>query len=331
MISIILPVFNGENFIQLAIDGILNQTYNHFELIIVNDGSIDGTEYIVLENMKNEPRIIYVPCDKNMGLPSALNYGTKLAKGQYITWTSHDNILMPSALEEMLHELIKTRSDFVYADCLVINDKGEEIGFLKTKPIEYILFSNVVHACFLYRREVAFKVGEYNPGLKLIEDLDYWFRCAQQVKMVPITKVLYKFRFHDSSLTSQIKVNDEKKKKFLKNNYVILENLFEDSRVRNKQLLIEFFLNTDKTISSSFTKGLFNNLINDLKLLPNIFPLIESKNIKRVIANRIFDFIVRNPEYHNLRLLSIIIKRGFLITSLPVMSTAVLIKKAMFR
>ena len=331
MISIILPVYNGEIFLSTAIDSILKQTYSNFELIIVNDGSNDGTEDIVLNLRNCDPRVIYIPFLENSGLPASLNHGIKIAKGNYITWTSHDNILMPNALEYMLHELVNTSSDFVYADCLVVNEKGEETGFLKAKPIENILFSNVVHACFLYRREVYKNVGEYDSDLKLIEDWDYWLRCAQKCKMTNISQTLYQFRHHDSSLTSQIKTERLKKKLFENNKYKMLENLVSDKRIRNKELVIEFFLNTDHTIYSVLSKDVFPTLINEIKYFTQLFPALSSRRVRYVIANRIYDFIVRKSEYHDLRLINLITTGGFLIKSLPPVRTAVLLKKALLR
>ena len=331
MISIILPVYKGEKFVRTAIESILKQTHMNFELIIVNDASIDGTEDIVLSLINCDSRIIYIPFSENRGLPVALNHGIKIAKGNYITWTSHDNILMPNALEYMLHEFVNTNSDFVYADCLVINENGQEIGFLKTKPIENILFSNVVHACFLYRKEVVEKVGEYNESLKLIEDWDYWLRSAQKCKMTNINQTLYQYRHHDSSLTSQIKSEREKQKLFDFNKYRMLENLISDNRITHKELLIDFFLNPDGVLSSILTKGIFPNFINSIKYTINLFPEIGALRTRRVIANRIYDFLVSKPEYHDLRLINLITTSGFLLNSLPPVRTAVLLKKAFLR
>ena len=331
MISIILPVYNGEKFVRTAIDSILKQTYSNFELIVVNDASNDGTEDIVISLRNCDSRIIYIPFSENRGLPGALNHGIKMAKGNYITWTSHDNILMPNALEKMLHELHKTKSDFVYADCQVINDKGEKIGFLKTKPIEYILFSNIVHACFLYRTEVIQKVGEYNEDLKLIEDWDYWLRCAQKCKMTHIDQTLYQYRHHDLSLTSQIRSEREKQRLFDNNKHKMLENLISEKRINNKELLIEFFLNPDVKLSSILSKGIFPIFINSIKYTINLFPEIGALRIRRVIANRIYDFLVRSLEYHDLRLINWITTDGFLIGSLTPFRTAVLLKKAFLR
>ena len=331
LISVILPVFNGEKFLASAIESILGQTLSKIELIILNDASDDNTQFFIEQYLILDKRIRVYENHSNIGLPLSLNRGHQLSRGKFITWTSHDNILMPSALEKMLHELHKTKSDFVYADCLVINDKGEEIGFLKTKPIENILFSNVVHACFLYRRELVEKVGEYDEDLKLIEDWDYWLRSAQKCKMTHINQTLYQFRHHDSSLTSQIRSEREKQRLFDNNKHKMLENLISEKRINNKELLIEFFLNPDVKLSSILSKGIFPIFINSIKYTINLFPEIGALRIRRVIANRIYDFLVRRPEYHDLRLINLITTSGFLIGSLPPVRTAVLLKKAFLR
>ena len=329
LISVILPVYNGEKFLARAIESILSQTLKKIELIIINDASDDNTEFPIEQFSILDNRIRVYENHSNIGLPLSLNRGYQLSRGKFITWTSHDNILMPNALEKMLDELIKTKSDFVYADCMVINDKGEEIGFLKTKPIENILFSNVVHACFLYRRELVEKVGEYNKDLKLIEDWDYWLRCAQKCKMTHINQTLYQFRHHDLSLTSQIRSEREKQRLFDNNKHKMLENLISEKIFNNKELLIDFFLSTDVILSSILSKGNFPIFINGIIYIINLFPEIGALRIRRVIANRIFDFLVSRPEYHDLRLINLITTNGFLIKSLPPFRTAVLFKKAL--
>jgi glycosyltransferase involved in cell wall biosynthesis len=331
LISVILPVFNGEKYLTRAIQSILGQTLTKIELIILNDASDDNTRFLIEQYLNLDKRIRCYENDSNIGLSLTLNRGQELSRGKFITWTSHDNILMPNALENMLHELVNTNSDFVYADCLVVNEKGEEIGFLKAKPIENILFSNVVHACFLYRREVYKNVGEYDSDLKLIEDWDYWLRCAQKCKMTNISQTLYQFRHHDASLTAQIKTERLKKKLFENNKYKMLENLVSDKRIRNKELVIEFFLNTDQTIFSVLSNGIFPIFINEIKYVIELFPALSSRRVRYVIANRIYDFLVNKPEYHDLRLINLITTSGFLINSLPPVRTAVLFKKAFLR
>ena len=114
-VSIIIPVYNGSNFIKQSIKSAINQTYKNIEIIVVNDGSTDNgrTENIVKEF---GDKVRYI-CKKNGGVASALNLGIKEATGEYISWLSHDDIYKPNKIEkqiEMLEKLEKYKFTFQY-------------------------------------------------------------------------------------------------------------------------------------------------------------------------------------------------------------------------
>ena len=100
MISVVMPTFNGEKFIKEAIESILNQTFNDFEFIIVNDGSIDNTEKII--QSFSDKRIVYVKKEQNSGISDTLNLGISLAKGKYIARMDDDDISIPNRFERQL-------------------------------------------------------------------------------------------------------------------------------------------------------------------------------------------------------------------------------------
>ena len=97
--SIVLPVFNGDRYLQQALESCLQQTHRNLEILVVDDGSTDGTADIIAEQAARDPRIISIQNDQNLGLPSALNIGFARAKGEFLTWTSHDNFYESNAIE----------------------------------------------------------------------------------------------------------------------------------------------------------------------------------------------------------------------------------------
>lgn len=213
LVSIVLPIYNGEKYMNLSIDSILSQTYKNWELIIIDDCSTDKTPEIAKSYADKDARISYYRNEVNLKLPRGLNRGFSLSKGDYLTWTSDDNLYLPEAIERMLNTLQKENTDFVFATCDVINQDGEVVEIIKA-PKNYkkaILGGNFVGACFMYTRKVYETIGEYNPDNFLVEDYDYWLKIFAKFDVSNIQDVLYQYRWHDGALTSTEKkerIND---------------------------------------------------------------------------------------------------------------------------
>ena len=208
LVSIVLPTYNGEEYISRAIQSIINQTYTNWELIIVNDCSTDSTLEIINNFSKQDSRIKIINNDKNMKLPASLNRGFKEANGEYYTWTSDDNEYYPEAIEKMVNFLDEHREyGMVYAICQLLNCPKDQIDVWGEIPatVENLLEFSVCAACFLYRKTVAEEVGEYDTNTFLAEDHDYWLRIRLKYKIANINEVLYKYRLHSKSLTSSNK------------------------------------------------------------------------------------------------------------------------------
>ena len=120
-VSIVLPTYNGEKYIRESIDSILNQTFTDWELIIVNDCSTDNTVNIIQEYAEKDKRIKIINNKKNEKLPNSLNIGFREAIGEYLTWTSDDNVYLNRAIEEMVkfleenleYQMVCARMDFI--------------------------------------------------------------------------------------------------------------------------------------------------------------------------------------------------------------------------
>jgi len=203
-ISIILPVYNGEKYIAKSIESIINQTYTNWELIIVNDCSKDNTLKICKSFAAKDKRIKVFTNKINLKLPNSLNAGFNEATGDYYTWTSDDNIFKPEALTTMVSVLDNNQDiAMVYADYSNIDSDDKIIEDVKQKDAEYLMTGdNWCGACFLYRADIAKKVGNYDASLFLAEDYDYWVRIARYGKIKHITDNLYLYRIHGGSLTA---------------------------------------------------------------------------------------------------------------------------------
>jgi glycosyltransferase involved in cell wall biosynthesis len=179
MISIVLPTYNGARYIEQAIESCLSQTYRYLELIVVDDGSRDDTTVKVEAYLGRDRRVRLVRHDRNRTLPVALNTGFAAAGGDYLTWTSDDNIYHPEALAKML-AFLEARADvgMVYTDYSFIDQDGRVIE-RKIAGEPHRLLSedyNCLSPCFLYRRKVRDVVGDYANDLYLAEDF-YAYRA----------------------------------------------------------------------------------------------------------------------------------------------------------
>lgn len=204
MISVVLPVYNGEKFLSQSIESIIAQTYRDWELIIVDDCSTDNTYSIANRYKKIDNRIHVYRNDVNKKLPGSLNVGFKYAKGDYYTWTSDDNMYLPDALNEMLLFLKDNKDvELVSTDIEIIDESGQHIKNMELEEPtrEEFLKRNVMGACFLYKREVHEKLNGYDENLFLVEDYDFWLRATRYYKIGRIRKVHYKYRAHSKSLT----------------------------------------------------------------------------------------------------------------------------------
>ena len=203
-VSIVLPTYNQCHFLPDAVKTILNQTYSNFELIIVNDGSTDATS-MLLTNLQNPQ--IRVLNQQNQGLPNALNAGFALARGEYWTWTSTDNVVGPTWLEELVKALDQSPQDVGYAFSHYAGmDEQGKILFVNQDQrfdVPTLLMRHTGNASFLYRASLARQVGPYDSELVYAEDLDMWVRMASVTRAQHVPTVLYYYRLHANSMTTQ--------------------------------------------------------------------------------------------------------------------------------
>lgn len=240
LVSVVLPVFNGEKVIAQSIESVLAQTYRDLELIIVNDGSTDNTLEIA-ESLAQKDSRIKIINQENKKLPTALSVGFREAKGEFFTWTSADNIMLPDCISVMVED-IKRKPDvsMVYGNMRLIDARGhiKRGHFWFEKP----LFSgnvclpkntnclntfanNTIGAAFLYRSRAAYILGDYSKFRTNLEDYDYWMRLNSLLKIDHIDeqKPIYLYRIHDESLTAH-----DKQLGITKNRYKLM--VFDDFR-----------------------------------------------------------------------------------------------------
>jgi len=187
LVSVIMPVYNGEKYLADAIDSILNQSFTDFEFIIINDGSVDRSEEIILSY--SDPRIIYRKNEANIKLIKTLNSGVDIAKGKYIARMDADDISLPKRFEMQLSAFENLKDiDVVNIEFFLLQDDGSKFRerkysiVLSPQAIKYliVLENFICHPGVMVKAQLLKKYKYIDKlALEHIEDFDLWNRMLE--------------------------------------------------------------------------------------------------------------------------------------------------------
>ena len=184
-ITVLMPVYNAELFLEQAIESILKQTYRDFEFLILDDGSTDRSSRII--GSYKDPRIRIKKNEKNIGYTRTLNRGLRSARGEYIARLDADDASLEGRLEAQAAFLdSRARIAVVGTWAHTMDQQGRRTGLYRGRLEGYseYLFSllerstPLYHPSVMYRRKAVLSVGSYNPALEPAEDFDLWTRLA---------------------------------------------------------------------------------------------------------------------------------------------------------
>lgn len=203
-ISVILPTMNAARYLRDALDSLIHQTIDDYEIIIIDDGSTDGTQSIV--NSYDDDRIRLFERDNPDGLVGALNDGLEVARGEYIARQDADDISAPDRLARQV-AFLETHSDIplVGTATRIISESGHDIDFrhvLERPTINDLLNSNqFVHGSVMFRKkEILDVTGGYDTLFETSEDYDLWIRLAQNYPVRNLDSPLYTLRLRQDSV-----------------------------------------------------------------------------------------------------------------------------------
>lgn len=213
LVSIVIPVYNGANYLREAIDSALSQTYSNIEVIVVNDGSSDGgaTHEIALSY---KDKIRYYQ-KENGGVSSALNYGIKQMKGDYFAWLSHDDIHLPQKVEKQMDAVFKhigNKPIICVCNYFLIDGSGKEFA---RSPHDIGKYFRMSPKCFLgsettlmingdatlINKQVFDLCGLFNETLFASQETDMWFRSLGSADFIFIPDFLVAYRYHPQQVT----------------------------------------------------------------------------------------------------------------------------------
>ena len=207
--SIILPCYNGSRWIHRSIESILAQTYRNFELIIVDDGSIDNSKEKINLYL-SDPRVHYI-YQRNSGFSAALNRGLKESKGEVIGFIGQDDLWAPKKLEIQSTYLNSHQNvGVLYSNYYLMNSEEQIISIMKAKApassriqnVKNLFLNNFIgFETVLVKRECFEKVGYFDESMSGFSDYDLWLRIAGQFDIGYVDKTLVKKRSHNLQLS----------------------------------------------------------------------------------------------------------------------------------
>ena len=213
LVSVIIPAYNVATYIGEAVESVLQQDFTEYEIIVINDGSLDTPELErILEPFSN--RIVYLK-QLNAGISAARNAGLQVARGEYIALLDADDVWLPHKLSEQLEYIASHSYDMIYADALLIGESPWRPGttFMDNSPSEVEvtvqslldLQCTVVVSTVLVRKSVLNQINGFDEADRNItEDFDAWLRLAQMGARIGYQgKVLAKYRYRSDSVSAK--------------------------------------------------------------------------------------------------------------------------------
>ena len=259
LVSIIIPVYNGADYLADAINSALNQTYQNIEVIVVNDGSSDSdaTEKIALSY---SDKIKYIK-KENGGVSTALNLGIQNMQGEYFSWLSHDDMYTPEKIQSQIEylKLHNVNNAICFSDfelLFVDTNQREVIKMPLVSESDFLLWiatDNKLHGCTLLIPKLSFdKFGNFNESLLATQDYDLWFRFAESIPFLHQSEVFVISRQHSQQTTYKISKRVIIEGNLLRINFfkklveknIVFESPFKSAFnfIRNRKFLASYYM-----------------------------------------------------------------------------------------
>jgi len=268
IISVIMPVYNSQDTVYHSVKSVLNQTYKNFEFIIVNDGSTDKSEDIILSFQ--DERIKYFKT-KHKGRSSASNYGISKAAGEYVARIDSDDMFFPDKMtKQMKYIELHPETDVIFCWSIFYEDKGP-LRFWRcpesdTKIKYRLMYLNPInHSSVVCKKSMLLEIHGYDEKLDVNEDYDLWIRARKQSK----------FYCMQEYLVFSLKKEDDFKKKYNNDLKSLLirniDNVYTDNDIERNNLSgrVEFYYGNKDDARNLLLRG---DVFRNIKLL--IFSLI---------------------------------------------------------
>ncbi len=272
IISVVMPVYNGEMFLRKAIQSILNQTYQNFEFIIINDGSSDRSKEIILSFL--DSRILFID-QKNVGLSKTLNNGIRISKGEFIAIMDQDDISFPDRLYTQINYLNRNSNVSVISGALEYIDNNDKVlGRSFSINIKFLIntylrrFGSVIcQPAAMIRKKDLITVGCYSEKIDhKFTDYNLWLKFINNnFEVMNLKKTLIQYRISENSISSSYSISEKNIKQLIgllssesPNNTTINDLINYDNNFRKR---FDRFKNFENILYKYFKKCINENLL----------------------------------------------------------------------
>lgn len=317
LITVLMPVFNGQEYLKEAIDSILNQTYTNYEFLIINDGSTDNTENIILSY--TDGRIRYIKNDSNIKLIRTLNKGLELAKGEFIVRMDADDISTPDRIEKQINALLNDKTIGAIGCSMQMFGDGYNSLITYSAIPDYIKFRmlfgcHIIHGASAFRTSVIRQNNiKFNEKYLHCEDHYFFWQVVNKAKITNLPDVLYLRRMSPTSvitsnkeflktkhnelridILSEIGVTLNEKEKAAYSNFILKQfsytpaNINDLFQVFTKITSANYISKTINTtiLTNYFTEVILNILNNSTGLGLSIFKIAKKNELIKDLPNR---------------------------------------------
>lgn len=207
-VSVVIPVLNGERYLREAIESVLAQNLENLEIVVIDDGSTDGTS-VILQEYANDNRV-HIHRQTNQGLVAALNASLRIAQSNYIARLDADDVCMPGRLSTQLRYLECHPEVLAVGGAIeMIDEHGHSKG-RRGYPVGQVAATigmlkgcTLAHPAVMMRKDAVMNVGGYRTVFKYAEDYDLWLRLIERGHVDNLAEVLIKYRIHPESVTQK--------------------------------------------------------------------------------------------------------------------------------
>ncbi len=290
LVSVLLPVFNGEEFLKQTIESVLNQTFVNFEFIIIDDGSTDSSRQII--NSFDDQRIVFIENSENLQLIKTLNKGLEIAKGNYLARIDADDYMHPTRLEKQVH-FLDAHMDYVLAgssvqlvrdgieiegDIIKYYSDHDDIVFSMSFYCPFIHPTIMLRMCIVREHQLKFDLGYLHA-----EDYEFWTRIVRYGKVYNLDENLTYYRVHSNQISN---VHLDFQKKQMKK--IQVKFLNENLPYLNEQEKSCIF-----SIENIYSSSVFYQAID--KLSENIFFTGAAK--ERYLLKRVKNYMLEKKSF----------------------------------